>query len=41
MVAPGLVVRDGMLDLPAGPGLGVTLDWDWITKNRVGHAVYE
>ena len=35
------VDANGHVSVPKGPGLGVTIDWDWVTKNRVGHAVYE
>ena len=27
---------DGRLNLPAGPGLGVELDWDYIESHRTG-----
>lgn len=27
--------ENGCVDVPTGPGLGVTYDWDFITKNRV------
>ena len=32
---------DGMVAVPDGPGLGVTLDWDYIDKHRSGLKVYE
>ncbi|MDP8924660.1 MAG: mandelate racemase [Chloroflexota bacterium] len=32
---------NGQVPVPQGPGLGVTIDWDWVNKNRVGHVVYE
>ena len=32
---------NGHVPVPQGPGLGVTIDWDWVHKNRVGHVVYE
>ena len=31
----GLRVRDGMLALPPGPGLGVELDWDLVDRYRL------
>ena len=31
----------GCLDVPTGPGLGVPLDWDWISAHRTGEVVYE
>ena len=32
---------DGMVSVPEGPGLGVTLDWDYIKEHRLGLSVYE
>jgi L-alanine-DL-glutamate epimerase-like enolase superfamily enzyme len=31
----------GHVPVPAGPGLGVTIDWDYINANLVGTTVYE
>lgn len=31
----------GCLDVPNGPGLGVPLDWDWISAHRTGEVVYK
>ncbi|CAN5225434.1 mandelate racemase family protein [soil metagenome] len=31
----------GCVHVPEGPGLGVTIDWDWVRKNEVGKVVYE
>ncbi len=31
----------GHVPVPTGPGLGVTIDWDWVRKNEVGKVVYE
>jgi len=36
---PPLVVREGLLDIPAGPGWGVTVKSDWLAK--VEHRVSE
>ena len=33
--APLDIDADGCLHLPAGPGHGVELDWDWIDDNTV------
>jgi len=33
--------EDGCVDVPEGPGLGVTLDWDYIEKNTIDKVVYE
>ena len=30
----------GHVPVPTGPGLGVTLDWDYLTKNRSDQVVY-
>ena len=32
---------DGCVPVPEGPGLGVTHDWEWITKHATGVAIYE
>jgi L-alanine-DL-glutamate epimerase-like enolase superfamily enzyme len=32
---------EGCVHVPDGPGLGVTLNWDWITTSQTGIAVYE
>ncbi len=32
---------NGHVPVPTGPGLGVSIDWAWVAKNRTGHAVYE
>jgi L-alanine-DL-glutamate epimerase-like enolase superfamily enzyme len=31
----------GCVDVPSGPGLGVDLDWDFITRQKTGETVYE
>ncbi len=31
------VGTDGCFPVPDGPGLGVTIDWDWIARHRVDH----
>jgi len=31
---------EGYVDVPQGPGLGVTYDWDFIMKNRQGGREY-
>ncbi|HEY8600755.1 MAG TPA: enolase C-terminal domain-like protein [Thermomicrobiales bacterium] len=31
----------GHVPVPTGPGLGVTIDWDWVRKNEIGKVVYE
>jgi L-alanine-DL-glutamate epimerase-like enolase superfamily enzyme len=28
--------RNGHVPVPQGPGLGVEIDWDWVTKHRTG-----
>lgn len=33
--APVDMDAEGYLQLPAGPGLGVELDWDWIDDHTV------
>jgi L-alanine-DL-glutamate epimerase-like enolase superfamily enzyme len=35
------VDRRGHVPVPQGPGLGVTLDWDYLKKNEASKAVYE
>jgi L-alanine-DL-glutamate epimerase-like enolase superfamily enzyme len=37
--SPDAVAPDGTFPVPDGPGLGVTYDWDFITKNEVGKTV--
>ena len=32
---------NGEIPVPQGPGLGVTLDWEWIRAHEVGKVVYE
>jgi len=32
--------RDGCVAVPQGPGLGVTIDWEWVTKQRTGLVAY-
>lgn len=41
VVTPALTVRDGMLDLPAGPGLGVSLDPAAMAEATVEERVIE
>ena len=31
----------GHVPVPQGPGLGVTIDWDWVKKHEVGVTVYD
>jgi L-alanine-DL-glutamate epimerase-like enolase superfamily enzyme len=31
----------GHVPVPQGPGLGVTIDWEWVQANEVGKVVYE
>ena len=33
--------ENGCVDVPEGPGIGVTLDWDYIEKNTIDKVVYE
>ena len=33
--------ENGCVDVPEGPGLGVTLNWDYIEKNTIDKVVYE
>lgn len=35
------VGQDGCVEVPSGPGLGVTYDWDFIRKNAVASRVYK
>ena len=35
------VDEQGCVDVPTGPGLGVDLDWDFITRHKTGETVYE
>ena len=35
------VDEHGCVDVPDGPGLGVELDWDFITAHKTGETVYE
>ena len=35
------VDQNGCLDVPEGPGLGVPLDWDFITAHKSGQTVFE
>ena len=31
----------GHVPVPQGPGLGVTIDWDWVRAHQTGKVVYE
>jgi L-alanine-DL-glutamate epimerase-like enolase superfamily enzyme len=31
----------GCVAVPEGPGLGVTIDWDWVRKHETGKVIYE
>lgn len=31
----------GHVSIPQGPGLGVEIDWEWVTKHETGKVVYE
>jgi L-alanine-DL-glutamate epimerase-like enolase superfamily enzyme len=31
----------GCVHVPEGPGLGVTIDWDWVAKHETGKVVYD
>lgn len=31
----------GHVPVPTGPGLGVTIDWEWVRKHETGKVVYE
>lgn len=35
------VGADGCFPVPTGPGLGVTIDWDWIAAHRLESFVYD
>jgi L-alanine-DL-glutamate epimerase-like enolase superfamily enzyme len=35
------VAKDGCYPVPEGPGLGVTLDWDFIRANRTGYHCFD
>jgi L-alanine-DL-glutamate epimerase-like enolase superfamily enzyme len=35
------VDADGTVPVPQGPGLGVTIDWDWVERHRTGLVVHE
>jgi L-alanine-DL-glutamate epimerase-like enolase superfamily enzyme len=35
------VSADGTVGVPDGPGLGVTYDWDFISKHRTALHVFE
>ena len=35
------VDENGCVDVPEGPGLGVTYDWDYMEKHRTGGAEYK
>jgi hypothetical protein len=35
------VDANGHVPVPTGPGLGVPVDWDWVTKNQTDCVVYE
>jgi len=32
---------DGCVPVPEGPGLGVTVNWDWVHKNEVGKVIFD
>jgi hypothetical protein len=34
------VDRDGCLDVPGGPGLGVDVDWAFVNQRKTGQTVY-
>jgi L-alanine-DL-glutamate epimerase-like enolase superfamily enzyme len=34
------VGADGCFPVPTGPGLGVTIDWDWIGRHTIEHHVF-
>jgi len=33
--------KDGCVEPPSGPGLGIEYDWEYITKHQSDHAIYE
>ena len=35
------VDSNGCVPVPQGPGLGVTINWEWVRANEVGKVVYE
>ncbi|MBZ9937246.1 mandelate racemase [Mesorhizobium sp. BR1-1-16] len=35
------VDANGCVAVPEGPGLGVTIDWDWLQRHETGKTVYE
>jgi hypothetical protein len=35
------VDANGHVPVPQGPGLGVTINWDWIRANESGKVVYK
>jgi len=35
------VDANGCVPVPQGPGLGVTVNWDWVGKNETGKVVYD
>ncbi len=35
------VGKDGCFPVPDGPGLGVTIDWDWIAAHRIERHVFD
>jgi len=37
---PAALAADGTVPVPDGPGLGVTYDWDFITRNAVRQEVF-
>lgn len=37
---PDALDADGCVPVPAGPGLGVSYDWDYIEQHRTAHFVY-
>jgi L-alanine-DL-glutamate epimerase-like enolase superfamily enzyme len=32
---------DGCFPVPSGPGLGVTIDWDWIARHRIEQHIFD
>ena len=37
----GAIDKNGCVQVPQGPGLGVEYDWDYITKHSTGVTVYD
>jgi len=35
------VDANGCVAVPEGPGLGVTIDWDWLLRHQTGKTIYE